>query len=379
MGESMMVDRRIQSAIDPVLERLLLNLHRALDVDSFWKATRQLLSDAISSRSIGLALQPNPVEPDIVRSTLPMPRGFFAAEPLRRLIATSPRKKIARISDMFWNRRSLVKSTFYRRYLAPQNCLHGVLLLFWRVQQFMGAITVLRTPSQGDLPPAEMKLLRRLYPHFLTVLQRLRSVEREHLVRMAFEEFLKRLPLPTIVLRWNLRLVYQNHAAREFCTVWEKGPETARLVTARSPIPPEILNGCRQLKQQWIQAKTSGASHSDLKEKNVHHPCSPNLRATIRLRQLNSAGVAWPHFLIDCQDFHDQAASFEGPASSRLQYFIGLTPREQEVARLVSEGRSNKEIADKAGLSLPTVKRHVHAILHKLEITSRSRLIALMR
>jgi DNA-binding NarL/FixJ family response regulator len=197
------------------------------------------------------------------------------------------------------------------------------------------------------------------------------------MVRMAFEEFVSQLPLPTILLRWNLRLVYQNAAAREFCTMWEKGPEQGRLIKAHSPIPPEILDRCRQLKQEWTELKLSDTSHSALKEEHVHHPHSPHLRATIQLRQLNSAGVVQPHFLIECQDLRGQTASPPTPKNS--QYFIGLTRRERAVAGLVCEGRSNQEVADEAGMSLATVKRHVHAIFHKLEITSRSRLIALTR
>ena len=38
-----------------------------------------------------------------------------------------------------------------------------------------------------------------------------------------------------------------------------------------------------------------------------------------------------------------------------------------------------QEIADVAGLSLPTVKKHVHLIFRKLEVNSRDLLIALMR
>jgi DNA-binding NarL/FixJ family response regulator len=49
------------------------------------------------------------------------------------------------------------------------------------------------------------------------------------------------------------------------------------------------------------------------------------------------------------------------------------------LARLVCDGRSNQEIADEAGLSLETVKRHLHSIFCKLEVSSRSRLMALMR
>jgi DNA-binding CsgD family transcriptional regulator len=46
---------------------------------------------------------------------------------------------------------------------------------------------------------------------------------------------------------------------------------------------------------------------------------------------------------------------------------------------LICDGHSNQEIADKAGLSVAMVKKHLHSIFHKLEVPSRSRLIALMR
>jgi hypothetical protein len=38
-----------------------------------------------------------------------------------------------------------------------------------------------------------------------------------------------------------------------------------------------------------------------------------------------------------------------------------------------------QEIADDADLSLPTVKKHVHLIFPKLEVTKRSQLIALIQ
>ena len=49
----------------------------------------------------------------------------------------------------------------------------------------------------------------------------------------------------------------------------------------------------------------------------------------------------------------------------------GLTAREGEIAELVAAGLSNKEIARSLAISLPTVKNHVHNILHKLEVDRR--------
>jgi DNA-binding CsgD family transcriptional regulator len=373
------VGMKRESMIEPVLEKPLLGLHAAMNVDALWKATQRLLCAAMPNRVIGLALQHKPILPMIVRWTLPMPDGFFTAAPIENYIAGRPRHRFVRISGLFPNKSSLIKSTFYRRYMAPQRCPHVLCIFFWKNRRRICAIAIMRTATQGDLSGAEMRLLRQLYPQFQTALCRLGSLEREHSVRKDLEEFLSRLPMPTMLLRWNLKPIYQNRAAREFCTVWEKGPEQAKLTKAISPIPSEILDRCRLLKQQWADAQRPIAPQTGFKEERVCHPRSPHLRATLHLKRLSSAGVARPHFLIECEDLRSSAAVRTGPASVRLPHLARLTRREQEVARLVCEGRSNQEIADDANLSLAMVKKHLHAIFHKLEVNSRSRLIALMR
>ena len=52
-----------------------------------------------------------------------------------------------------------------------------------------------------------------------------------------------------------------------------------------------------------------------------------------------------------------------------------LTVREQEVMQLMSDGKTNKQIADELGLTEGTVKTHVTNILEKLKVTSRSHAI----
>ena len=65
------------------------------------------------------------------------------------------------------------------------------------------------------------------------------------------------------------------------------------------------------------------------------------------------------------------------PASSTL--VASLTPREQEVLRLIAEGASNQDIAQTLVISLDTVKKHVSNLLGKLGATSRTQAIALAR
>src|SRR5258708_8187111 len=222
------VSMKREPVIDPVLERPLLGLHRAMNIDSFWKAVQRLLSAAIPNRLMGMTLQHNPILPMITRWTLPMPDGFFNAVPLKGYIAGRPRNRFVRISDVFSNRSTLMKSAFYRRYMAPQRCLYGVGLFFWKDERLICVIAIMRTATQSDLSPAEMNLLRQLYPQVLTALLRLGSLEREHSARMAFEEFLNRLPMPTILLRWNLKSIYQNPTTRPFFAGWENGHHPAR-------------------------------------------------------------------------------------------------------------------------------------------------------
>ena len=52
-----------------------------------------------------------------------------------------------------------------------------------------------------------------------------------------------------------------------------------------------------------------------------------------------------------------------------------LTPREKEVLSLVAQGRSNKEIGAELGIAEPTVKRHMGAILARLEVTDRTQAV----
>jgi DNA-binding CsgD family transcriptional regulator len=301
-------------------------------------------------------------------------------EPLRSYLALPERKKFVRLRNLFRNRSSFVRSALYRRYIAPQECAGGVCLFLWKRKRLICGMAILRPARQGDFSSAEIKLLRELYPQFMTALCRIESLEHERSVRVDFEEFLKRLPLPTIILQWNLKPIYLNRAAREFCSAWRKGPDEAKRTKATSSIPSAILDRCRVLKEQWTEAgrQTLSDARMFFKEEQVHHPRLPHLRVTVHLRRLKSVGVARPHFLIECEDLSCNGNRNGGLANLRLPAIARLTMREQEVARLVCNGQSNKEIADTAHLSVAMVKKHIHTIFRKLEVPCRSRLVALM-
>jgi two-component system nitrate/nitrite response regulator NarL len=50
---------------------------------------------------------------------------------------------------------------------------------------------------------------------------------------------------------------------------------------------------------------------------------------------------------------------------------LPLTARERQIVELIAQGLSNKEIARRLYIALPTVKNHVHNILEKLDVSRR--------
>jgi non-specific serine/threonine protein kinase len=79
----------------------------------------------------------------------------------------------------------------------------------------------------------------------------------------------------------------------------------------------------------------------------------------------------------------DEAAAYaltlEPPPSTRApsgRAATALTPREQEVAGLIADGKTNREIAEALVIAEPTAERHVANIFNKLGVHSRAQVAA---
>lgn len=65
--------------------------------------------------------------------------------------------------------------------------------------------------------------------------------------------------------------------------------------------------------------------------------------------------------------------------SDNAVLFAPLTRRQKQVAELIIDGLPNRAIAAELGISIATVKDHVHAILERLELPSRTALVSATR
>jgi DNA-binding NarL/FixJ family response regulator len=95
---------------------------------------------------------------------------------------------------------------------------------------------------------------------------------------------------------------------------------------------------------------------------------SPEI-AIAALRLVIAGGRYYPHYIAAGPW---RPISMAGPSPLHPPENALLTPREQAVFKLLSEGLPNKLIARNLGLALSTVKIHVHHILGKLNVQNRT-------
>jgi DNA-binding NarL/FixJ family response regulator len=76
----------------------------------------------------------------------------------------------------------------------------------------------------------------------------------------------------------------------------------------------------------------------------------------------------------------EQAAKQNAHATHfSIRHNLGLTRREQQLVRMISQGLTNKEIASQLNLSEQTIKNHVHRMLRKLGASDRLAAVELCR
>ena len=92
--------------------------------------------------------------------------------------------------------------------------------------------------------------------------------------------------------------------------------------------------------------------------------------AGARLAALQSSTRA--HWLVSSAGLHTPATATSGVP-------LPLSQREREIANLVADGLSNRQIADRLVVSVRTVEGHLYRVYNKLGINDREQLIRLMR
>jgi DNA-binding NarL/FixJ family response regulator len=95
------------------------------------------------------------------------------------------------------------------------------------------------------------------------------------------------------------------------------------------------------------------------------------LRAALRGETVNSVR--------ECEDMLAAHRARRSADAKRFAAFEALSPREREVLELLATGMSAETIAERAFISLPTVRTHIQSILRKLDVNSQLAAVARVR
>ncbi len=163
-----------------------------------------------------------------------------------------------------------------------------------------------------------------------------------------------------LILDRSDHLVYSNATALDFFPGLRKGQA-----------PPEALDLARALRNPPLSPATAQESTACLVVDSVSGmPFS--LRAFPIAEARPRTAVNYVMVLAEkIVDRHIAEVDFE-----KLRQDYGLSKRETEVLGLISKGLSNQEISGKLFISEYTVKDHIKKILSKMNLTSRSGIIA---
>lgn len=366
-----------------VATRPMLDLQRALDLESFWRANLQLLQSVLPHHSCSLMLGIVDFEPHEGRhfvardnsganqplTSLSISRPFLAAHPQVKMYTYSeilqedPRARQRRVERE-------------RHFRGWDEFVH---LAFWDGAHPEAVLSIRRTEEQGEFLAEEREFLASLHPVIDAGLRRLRAFEGERGRRLSMERFISGLPLPVMFLGPDRALQFATQEAYDLCAAWNFGYEEARVINTRRGfrVPASIADACARLADIWDRAANAGLTVG-LESARVVHPERGGLVAKVDVSQPFKGSLVRPGFWVTLaseRNLDGASPQLKAEAVHHLQF---LTPSERRVALLVAEGLRNHDVAHQLGKSPRTVDFQLSAIYRKLGVTSRTELARLL-
>jgi DNA-binding CsgD family transcriptional regulator len=354
---------------------LIASLNAAVDLDTFWKTSLQLLHHSLPHHSCSLLYGIVDSQTLRARHHLPGTRAHWRSLSNLSIAQTF----LARHPQIYTFSQVLSEDpSAHERRLAQQSSLldpwdEFVHLAFWDGDRVDAVLSVRRGPAHGSFQLEEMSLLQSLHPVIDTALHRLRLLGRERSRQTSIERFLADVPLPVLFLDSELRLICSSHEGFASCADWNFGQDVARRLNLRRSfrLPQAILDACHELNRR-------PQNPDGTEEARVPHPTNRNLVARIAIDKPRSSPWSTPVFrVIFLVDRNlDGVPLLDKPASVAL--LQRLTANERRVALLVGEGCSNRTIAARLGKSPRTVECQLTGIFKKLGVSNRVQLARVM-
>jgi DNA-binding CsgD family transcriptional regulator len=370
------------SLLNPSVQKPLLALQSAMESRTFLKAAERLIHAAIPCDVVYTLLH---YSMDRGRSmtawgsdgavfTNEYVRESLIGNPLGWVLATKPGVKSWPLCDCYPNIEAMERDPFFLRFIQGIGIYHATVMIFWR-EGLDGADLVIgphRGPQWPKFSPEEVARIELIHPHIDAAYRRVNKLQSQSCARRGLEEFVASLPLPALLVEWDLRLLFHNASASEAVARWNGADPHLKTNPGLLQIPANLRTVIETLREEWTTALRENPGPALFRERDVAHPTVPGWRALISMTALRSPHFGKPSFVVRFELPDDHAKDSLAPLTK-------LSAREQKLVRLVCDGQSNQEIAESLGRSVNTVKSELHAIFKKLGISSRARLMALLR
>jgi PAS domain S-box-containing protein len=234
-----------------------------------------------------------------------------------------------------------------------------------------GMIKILRSFRCGEETPAhELAALRRRIAELeASETQGIRLEELPGRQEDIFRALVENSPDGIVLLDSELEVIYENPSAARILG-YESGEFIGK--DTLGVIHPEDMSKAARWLTKMVQYPDVTGTHAQLRVKHKdgawrlvdvvadNHLQNPNVKGIIIVIHRGSR-QSW-----------DERAWAKDAEASELAKEYHLTESEYRILTLISEGKSNSEIAEQLVVSPSTVRFHVTSILRKLDVTSRT-------
>jgi DNA-binding CsgD family transcriptional regulator/GAF domain-containing protein len=220
--------------------------------------------------------------------------------------------------------------------------------------ELLGTINFARTDRDRAFATSDLIAARMISEQLSLAIERALRYELAGRRTSALESALDRIPEGVVISDLDSRVIFCNRAAQRIVS----GETAAR---ARR-VPDEVA----------LAPITTDAALALKSGKRVH---------SHSIRRNNSAA----HLVAKSWLQDDRSGSVvtlvsqgEAPTAAAQPALAVLSAREREIARLVSEGLTSKQIAERAYITENTVKQHLKRIFAKTDVRNRAELVQLI-
>ena len=274
-----------------------------------------------------------------------------------------------------------LKSAYYELYMKPYNWRYcAAIFLRQKISPpIMGTVfSLFRSAEQPDFTEAELAQLEELCPEIERAENRVMRLEVDRSAYFALEDLVRDLPLPVVLLGWDLKAKFQNRSGLEICAAWRNGGVVPVVKSERTELPEEVLAACSEMKAEWRKSLAKHNLRGSATERTIAHIRAP-ISANVRMTRSESTPLADPGFLITFENKRSGSPNLSISREPVLAALTPLTPREREIAILCGEGMTNAEIAAAGSRSVGTIKAELHSVFKKLGVRTRTELAVTLR